>query len=87
MYCVHFSHAALTWQQAVNEPSSSAPFEDVQELLNSKKVSLSQGIIQWTNKSHSRDPCAMTIANFQEVSLLLLQERCVIEDSSELHLK
>ena len=77
---MHCSHAALTWQQAVNEPSSSAPYEDVQELLNSQKISLSQGIIQWTNKSYSRDPCAMTLANFQEVIFLKFQKRCVIKD-------
>ena len=60
-------HPVLTWQQAINEKSSSSPFEDVQELLSLKKIKISQGIIHWTNKSNASDPCALTIANLQEV--------------------
>ncbi|XP_013407026.1 telomerase protein component 1 isoform X1 [Lingula anatina] len=53
---------ALTWQQALNEPESSAPAQDIQSLLES--VDMDLGLIKWKNKPEWSDPCLLTLSDF-----------------------
>lgn len=54
----------LVFQQASNQPSTSAPCVSASALWNSKKES--RAWIKWINKPQSQDACRMTINSFTE---------------------
>ncbi|KAK3603040.1 hypothetical protein CHS0354_037788 [Potamilus streckersoni] len=61
------SHPALTWQQASNEPASSAPALDMRTILGSPTLQPDQTCyMEWVSKPVQADPCFLTISNLHE---------------------
>ena len=62
-----YRHPALTWQQATNELSSSAPATDIATMMQQRDIPEDmKSYVEWTSKPTSVDPCYMTLSNLPE---------------------
>ena len=59
----------MLWQQALNEPASSEPANDVRALQRSGMVPNQLEMVEWTNRPQSADPCYLTLENYAEVTI------------------
>ncbi len=50
----------LTFQQAINQPDVSLPFQAAQQLLGASKIE--RPWVEWKNKPQHKSPCIMTLA-------------------------
>ena len=73
-------HAALSWQQAMNESDQSWPSRDAHTLLRAgvEPRDLATGclIIERLNKPRQVNPCVRTITDLPEVSCTTQQSTC-----------
>ena len=73
-----YSHPALTWQQATNELSSSAPATDMATMMQERDIPEDmKSYVEWTSKPTNVDPCYMTLSNLPEP----MTSVCVSSDS------
>lgn len=56
------SYPALEWQQAINEPSSSIPFQDA---VSNLRLRDSSSYMEWCDKPEDVSECYLTLSNFK----------------------